>query len=147
MTVAASVPPTDLQGKVVLITGGSRGLGLAMAEAFAQAGSSIIIASRKRENCEEVAVRLTEQHGVEALGVGFNASDWDACDQLSQTCYDRFGSVDVLVNNAGLSPLYPSLKDVTEQLWDKTLGVNIKGPFRLATLIGDRMASGEGAPS
>lgn len=135
---------TDLAGKVVVITGGSRGLGLSMAEGFAHAGSSVVVASRKVENCEAVASRLTAQHGVRALGVEFNVSEWDACERLTQTCYDEFGRVDVLINNAGLSPLYPSLTAVSEQLWDKTLAVNVKGPFRLAALIADRMVAGEG---
>ncbi len=134
----------DLADKVVLITGGSRGLGLAMAEAFANAGSTVVVASRKAQNCESVAARLTEEYGTRALGVGFNVSDWDACDGLVETCYAEFARIDVLINNAGLSPLYPSLAEVTEPLWDKTLAVNVKGPFRLAALIGDRMAAAGG---
>jgi NAD(P)-dependent dehydrogenase (short-subunit alcohol dehydrogenase family) len=67
---------------------------------------------------------------------------WDEIDGLVEQAYDSFGRVDVLVNNAGMSPLYPDLESVTEELWDKVLGVNLKGPFRLTALVGTRMAAG-----
>ena len=67
---------------------------------------------------------------------------WDEIDGLVEQAYDTFGRVDVLVNNAGMSPLYPDLAAVSEELWDKVLGVNLKGPFRLTALVGTRMAAG-----
>ena len=73
-----------------------------------------------------------------------NVSDWDQCDALVAASYTEFGRVDVLVNNAGLSPLYPSLDQVSEALFDKVIGVNLKGPFRLSALIGTRMAADGG---
>ena len=133
-----------MHGKVALVTGGSRGLGKEMVTAFAAEGADVIIASRKLENCEKLAQSLREQYGCRALAVAGNVSDWEQCDALAETAYAEFGRVDVLVNNAGLSPLYPSLDQVTEALWDKVIGVNLKGPFRLATLIGTRMAAGQG---
>jgi NAD(P)-dependent dehydrogenase (short-subunit alcohol dehydrogenase family) len=69
---------------------------------------------------------------------------WDALDRLVEASYDRFGHVDVLVNNAGMSPLYQRLVDVSEDLYDKVLAVNLRGPFRLTALVGTRMAEGEG---
>jgi NAD(P)-dependent dehydrogenase (short-subunit alcohol dehydrogenase family) len=130
-----------LAGKVALVTGGSRGLGEAMVLAFADAGADVIVASRKLENCEAVAAQV-EKKGRRALAVGCHVGHWDELEGLVEQSYDTFGRVDVLVNNAGMSPLYPDLESVTEELWDKTLGVNLKGPFRLTALVGTRMAAG-----
>ncbi len=132
---------TPLAGKVALVTGGSRGLGEAMVLAFADAGADVIVASRKLENCQAVAAEV-EKRGRRALPVGFHVGHWDEIEGLVEKSYDAFGRVDVLVNNAGMSPLYPDLLSVTEELWDKTIGVNLKGPFRLTALVGTRMAAG-----
>jgi NAD(P)-dependent dehydrogenase (short-subunit alcohol dehydrogenase family) len=134
----------ELEGKVVLITGGSRGMGEQMAHAFAREGANVVVASRKFDNCVKVADELSGTYGVRALPVAFNASDWSQCDQLVAAAYDAFGQVDVLVNNAGLSPLYPSLDQVSEALFDKVIAVNLRGPFRLTAVIGTRMAQGAG---
>jgi NAD(P)-dependent dehydrogenase (short-subunit alcohol dehydrogenase family) len=133
-----------LQGKVALVTGGSRGLGREMVLAFAEAGASVVIASRKIDACEALAEDVSTRFGTAALAVAANVSSWDDCDALVAAAYDRFDRVDVLVNNAGMSPLYPSLDQVNEALYDKVLGVNMKGPFRLTSLIGTRMADGAG---
>lgn len=134
----------DLTDRVAVVTGGSRGLGLEMARAFAEHGADLVIASRKADACDEAAAAITAATGREAIGVGCHVGRWDDCDRLVDAAYDRFGRVDVLVNNAGMSPLYPSLPEVGEDLWDKVLAVNLKGPFRLASVIGARMASGAG---
>ena len=134
----------DLSDKVALVTGGSRGLGLAMATAFARHGAAVIVASRKQAACDAVAASITDETGRPAIGVAFNVSHWAECDRLVATAYDHFGVVDVLVNNAGMSPLYPSVSEVSEELFDKVIAVNLKGPFRLASLIGTRMAGGRG---
>jgi NAD(P)-dependent dehydrogenase (short-subunit alcohol dehydrogenase family) len=133
-----------LHGKVALVTGGSRGLGREMVLAFAEAGASVVIASRKIDACEALADEVSTRFGTAALAVAANVSSWDDCDALVAAAYDRFDRVDVLVNNAGMSPLYPSLDQVNEALYDKVLGVNMKGPFRLTCLIGTRMADGAG---
>ena len=138
-----STPPRDtaLAGKVALVTGGSRGLGRAMVLAFADAGADIVITSRKLDACKAVAAEV-EAMGRRALPVACHVGHWDEIDGLVEKAYDSFGRVDVLVNNAGMSPLYPDLESVTEELWDKVLGVNLKGPFRLTALVGTRMAAG-----
>jgi NAD(P)-dependent dehydrogenase (short-subunit alcohol dehydrogenase family) len=130
-----------LAGRIALVTGGSRGLGRAMALAFAEAGADVVIASRKMENCRAVAAEI-ETLGRRALPVACHVGHWDELDGLVEQSYDAFGRVDVLVNNAGMSPLYPDLTAVSEELWDKVLGVNLKGPFRLTALVGTRMAAG-----
>ncbi|WP_454198861.1 SDR family NAD(P)-dependent oxidoreductase [Nocardia sp. Marseille-Q1738] len=134
----------SLTDKVAVVTGGSRGLGKQMVLAFAEAGADVVIASRKPDGCAAVAEEVTERFGRRALPVACNVSDWSQCDALVETVYAEFGRVDVLVNNAGLSPLYPSLDQVTEALFDKVIGVNLKGPFRLSALIGGRMAAAGG---
>jgi NAD(P)-dependent dehydrogenase (short-subunit alcohol dehydrogenase family) len=133
----------DLSGKVALITGGSRGLGRAMALAFAHAGADLVIASRKLASCEETAHEI-EALGRRALPWACHVGDWSALDRLADAAYERFGRVDVLVNNAGMSPLYPSLAEVSEALWEKVLAVNLKGPFRMSANVGTRMAAGAG---
>jgi NAD(P)-dependent dehydrogenase (short-subunit alcohol dehydrogenase family) len=130
-----------LEGKVALVTGGSRGMGKSMVEAFAAAGTEVIIASRKRQHCDDVAHDVAGRFGRRALGVPCNVSVWADCDRLVDIAYAEFGRVDILVNNAGLSPLYPSLDQVGEPLWDKVIGVNLKGPFRLTASIGTRMVA------
>lgn len=134
----------EFEGRVVVVTGGSRGMGLEIVEAFAARGADVVVASRKLEKCEQVAADVRQRHGVRALAVGFNASSWQDCSRLVETVYSEFGTVDVLFNNAGASPLYPSLDQVSEEYFDKVISINLKGPFRLSALIGTRMAAGEG---
>ena len=133
----------DLTGKVAVVTGGSRGLGREMVLAFAQRGADVVVASRKIENCETVADEVRGL-GRRALAVAYHAASWTDADQLADAAYGEFGRVDVLVNNAGMSPLYPNLSAVSEELFDKVIGVNLKGPFRLSVNIGTRMVSAGG---
>lgn len=134
----------DLSGKVAVVTGGSRGLGREMVLAFATAGADVVIASRKQDSCHAVAGEVRDQTGRRALAVACHVARWEDCNRLVERSYGEYGRVDILVNNAGMSPLYPSLEEVSEELWDKVIGVNLKGPFRLSSLIGARMAEGEG---
>jgi NAD(P)-dependent dehydrogenase (short-subunit alcohol dehydrogenase family) len=110
-----------------------------MALAFAAQGADVVIASRKLEGCEAVAGEV-ERLGRNALPVAYHAGNWEDSNRLYEAVYEQFGRCDVLVNNAGMSPLYPSIDAVTEDLYDKVLDVNLKGPFRLSALIGTRMA-------
>lgn len=129
----------DMTDKVVVVTGGSRGLGRAMVEAFAARGADVVITSRKLPACEMLAQSVTESTGRRALGVACHVGHWDQCDQLFDTVYEEFGRCDVLVNNAGMSPLYDSLGSVTEALFQKVIDVNLKGPFRLSARFGEQM--------
>jgi NAD(P)-dependent dehydrogenase (short-subunit alcohol dehydrogenase family) len=133
----------DFTGKVVLVTGGSRGLGLAMVNGFAQRGADVIIASRKLDSCEEVA-RKVEAMGRRALPVACHMGKWADIEALVQKSYAVFGKVDVLINNAGMSPASLSSVTTSEDLIDKVLALNFKGPYRLSALVGSRMAAGEG---
>ena len=128
----------DLSGRTAIITGGSRGLGQQMALAFADHGANVVIASRKLENCEEVAEQVRSR-GVRAKAIAYHAASWADAERLAAESIAEFGAIDILVNNAGMSPLYPSLAEVTEDLYDKVMGVNLKGPFRLSALIATHM--------
>lgn len=137
-------PSFDLTGKVALVTGGTRGLGREMVAGLAQAGADVVIASRDAEACAAYAAEVTAATGRRSLPYGVHVGHWDELDGLVEAAYAAFGRVDVLVNNAGMSPLYDSVDAVSETLFDKVIAVNLKGPFRLAALVGTRMAAGAG---
>ena len=143
----SNLKPIDsfgLQGRVAVVTGGSRGLGREMVMAFARQGANVVIASRKIEACEALAETVRSETGQEALPVAFHAGRWSDCDDLAERTYEHFGQIDILVNNAGMSPLFGRVDELTEELYDKVLSVNLKGPFRLSSLVGTRMAAGAG---
>ena len=133
----------DLTGKVALVTGGSRGLGLEIAKTYARAGADIVVTSRKIDACE-AAVKEIERLGRRALAYAAHVGHWNEMPGLVEAAYDRFGRIDILVNNAGMSPLAPTLADISEELFDKVIGVNLKGPLRLSTMIGPRMVKAGG---
>jgi len=134
----------DLTDRTAVVTGGSRGLGREMVLAFAERGANVVIASRKLESCEALAKEVRERTGREALPIACHVGNWDQCDALIAASLERFGRIHVLVNNAGMSPLYPSLPEVSEALYQKVLDVNLKGPFRLSSLAGAHMAESGG---
>lgn len=135
---------SDLEDKVTVITGGSRGLGRQIAEAFAQRGATVVIASRKEDACLAAAEEIAAETGARAIGIGCHVGRWPDCDALVDRVYGELGRIDVLVNGAGSSPLYPSLDHVSEELFDKVMAVNVRGAFRLSALVGTRMAAGDG---
>ena len=111
---------------------------------LAEAGCDIVVNYKTdrasgEKTCEEVRAK-----GRRALAVAYHAGSWADAERLAEVAYAEFGTVDILVNNAGMSPLYPSLDAVSEELFDKVIGVNLKGPFRLSTIVGTRMAAGDG---
>jgi NAD(P)-dependent dehydrogenase (short-subunit alcohol dehydrogenase family) len=134
----------DLTGRVALVTGGSRGLGREMVLGLARAGADVVISSRKLAPCQELAALVETEYGCRALAHACHVGDWQEVEGLVRSAYDAFGKVDVLINNAGMSPLYADLPSVTEALYDKVFAVNLKGPFRLSALVGTRMAAGAG---
>jgi hypothetical protein len=131
----------DMTGKVAVVTGGSRGIGRAIVQALAEAGADVVIASRKLDACEAAAEGVRASTGRRAVAIACHVGRWADCDSLVAETLDRLGRLDVLVNNAGMSPLYASLDAVSEELYDKTLAVNLKGPFRLAVLAATHMAA------
>lgn len=136
----------DLTDRVVLVTGGSRGLGRQMALAAARCGADVVIASRKLEACQATATEIEAETGRAALPYAVHVGRWGQLDGLVDAAYGRFGRIDVLVNNAGMSPVYDKQTDVTEKMFDAVVNLNLKGPFRLSALVGERMvAAGRGS--
>jgi len=131
----------DLTGKVAVVTGGSRGIGRAIAQSLAEAGAEVVVASRKGDACEAAAAELTASTGRRALGVACHVGRWGDCEALVSRTVAELGRLDVLVSNAGMSPLYERLDAVSEELFDKTFAVNLKGPFRLGVLAATHMAA------
>ena len=136
-----SGPTFDLSGRVAVVTGGSKGLGRAMALGFAERGADVVVASRKLEGCEAVADEVRAL-GRRALPVACHVADWAQCEALVATTVAEMGRLDVLVNNAGIAPVPPNLLGVTEELFDKTIGVDLKGPLRLTALAAEHMEPG-----
>lgn len=121
----------DLTGKVAVITGGSRGIGLAIAEAYAAAGARLVIASRKQDACN-AAVAQIEANGGEALAIAAHTGDQEAIDRLIAQTTESFGGIDILVNNAATNPHFGPFLTAEESHWEKILDVNVKGYFRMA---------------
>lgn len=135
-------PLFDLSGKIAVVTGGSRGLGREMVLAFAARGADVVIASRKLENCETVADEVRVM-GRRAMAHSVHAAKWPELDAMIERIYGEWGRIDILVNNAGMGPAVAS-HEVTESLFDSVLGLNFKGPFRLASQVAKRMYDGDG---
>lgn len=129
----------NLEGKVALVTGGSRGLGRAMALGLAKAGADVVIASRKLESCQQVADAV-QALGRQALAVSAHAGQMESLDLLLEATYQRFGRLDILINNAGTNPVTAGLSDLTPELFQKVFEVNTKGPWYLASRAAPRMA-------
>ena len=104
----------------------------------------MVIASRKLDACEAAAEQVRVSTGRRAVAIACHVGRWGDCERLIAETLARAGRLDVLVNNAGMSPLYESLDAVSEELFDKTLAVNLKGPFRLAVLAATHMAAVKG---
>ena len=138
-----STPELNLKGKVALITGGTRGLGRAMAEGLAAAGANLVVASRTEDDCANAA-KAFEAQGVGALPVTCDVGKWADCDTLVEKAYDHFGKVDILINNAGMSSMARRPSDLSEDDFNRVFDVNVKGPYRLSALTGERMMEGDG---
>lgn len=130
--------PFDFSGRVVLVTGGTRGLGRAMAMAFARRGAKVLVSGRDAETCAKVEGELRAL-GSEAWGIPAHVGRWDAVGALADQAWATAGGVDILVNNAGMGATAPSSADMSEALFDKLMAVNLKGPFRLTALLAPRM--------
>lgn len=126
-----SDPSVDLKDKVAIVTGGSRGIGEAIARAFAKKGANVVISSRKIEGLQPVAEKI-QSEGGKATPIACHAGKEEQIQQLFQQTVDKYGKVDVLVNNAAANPYFGRMLDVDWAAWDKTFEVNTKGYFMMA---------------
>jgi NAD(P)-dependent dehydrogenase (short-subunit alcohol dehydrogenase family) len=120
----------DLTGRVAIVTGGTRGIGLSIAEGFVAAGAKVVVASRKADACRDVAAALSAAGG-EAIGVATHLGDLDGGKALVAATIERFGQLDVLVNNAATALTQP-IGEFTPDAWAKVYDVNLRGPVFLA---------------
>jgi NAD(P)-dependent dehydrogenase (short-subunit alcohol dehydrogenase family) len=133
-----------LEGKVALVTGATRGLGYAIALGLAEGGATVVVSSRKQESCDAAAEAITKATGVAAVPLALHVGQWEDIEPAIDHVYAELGHLDVLVNNAGIAPLSPTLEGVSESLFDKIIAVNLRGPFRLMAVAGARMAAAGG---
>ncbi|HEY1695421.1 MAG TPA: SDR family oxidoreductase [Polyangiaceae bacterium] len=136
-----------LEGKVCLVTGGSRGIGEAIVRTFAAHGARVVLAARKPEGVAAVAESIAKEHGADrVLGVAAHAGKEDECARLVKEAVARFGHIDVLVNNAGTNPYFGPMLNIDGPAWDKTFETNLKGYFWLARDVA-RLAIAREAPA
>lgn len=119
----------DLTGRVAIVTGGSRGIGLSIAHGFAAQGAKVVVASRKADACDLAVAEIAEAGG-EALAVTTHMGDLNSVNNLVDATLERYGQVDILVNNAA-NPLGVPMTDITPEMWEKSFTVNLRGPFFL----------------
>lgn len=127
-----------LPGKVALVTGGSRGIGRAIALGLAEAGADVVLASRKLPDLEVVAQEITRM-GRKALAVPANVRLLPEIDNLVKKAVEKFHHIDILVNNAGTNPVFGSVFNIDERAWDVVMGLNLKGYFFLSLAVGKVM--------
>ena len=125
----------DMTGKVAVVTGSTKGIGRAMAEGLARAGASVVVSSRDQARCDEAAADLRAATGAEVEGIACHVGDWDAIPEAVDRMRQRFGRLDVLVNNAGISPARDPVATISRELWRKVFSVNLEGPLRMAQCV------------
>jgi gluconate 5-dehydrogenase len=134
----------DLTGKVAIVTGSTKGIGRAMASGLAQAGATVVVSSRKQDLCDQVAAEIKAETGRTTLGLACHVGEWDAIPNFVNTVSDRFGRIDVLVNNAGITPTRMAPSEITLDVWRKIFSVNVEGPLRMVQCVAPIMRENGG---
>ena len=134
----------DLTGKVAIVTGSTKGIGRAMVEGLAAAGAAVVVSSRKQELCDAVADEIRAATGAEVMARACHVGEWDTVPAFVDAVVERFGHIDVLVNNAGINPARITATDMTLDYWRKVFSVNLEGPLRMAQLVAPVMRDGGG---
>lgn len=129
----------DLAGRVAIISGGSMGLGLQMAEGLAEMGANLVLCARKKERCEQAAETLSRNR-VQTLALGCDVRDKAAVQQVVEETLAKFGRIDILINNAGTSWGSP-IEEMTLEEWDKVISTNLTGTFLFCQAVGKAMAA------
>ena len=129
----------DLTGRVAIVSGGSMGLGLQMAESLAEMGANLVLCARKKDRCEEAAETL-RSHGIQVLALACDVKDKAAIQQVAAETLAKFGRIDILINNAGVSWGAP-VEEMTLEQWDKVLSTNLTGTFLFCQAVGKAMAA------
>ncbi|MCH8239467.1 MAG: SDR family oxidoreductase [Proteobacteria bacterium] len=129
----------DLSGKVAVVTGSTKGIGRAIAEAFAQAGAKVVISSRKEDKCNEVASAINDAGGC-SIAVPCNISHKQQLQALVEATLEEWGQIDVLVCNAAVNPYYGPLADIPEDAYDKIMDTNVKSNLWLCNMVIPQMA-------
>jgi 3alpha(or 20beta)-hydroxysteroid dehydrogenase len=135
--------PFSVAGRVVIVTGATKGLGHAFATGLAAAGARVVVSSRKQELCDAVAAEIVAAGG-DALPLAAHVGTWDALPGFVDGVLAHYGRVDGLVNNAGISPAFCALTEMTEAYWDKVMSTNVKGPLRMSVLVAPHMREAGG---
>ncbi|WP_282075680.1 glucose 1-dehydrogenase [Maribacter aquivivus] len=135
----------DLTGKVAVITGSSKGIGLSIAKGLAENGAKVVISSRKQDAVDAVAKEMQEA-GFEAIGIACHIGEADQRETLIAKTIEKYGRIDILVNNAAINPYYGPLEASDEEVFDKIMNVNVKAPWLLSNLAHPHMkAQGGGS--
>jgi NAD(P)-dependent dehydrogenase (short-subunit alcohol dehydrogenase family) len=131
----SAVPDFELRDRVAIVTGGSRGIGLAIAEGLVEQGARVVLSSRKQEDLDREAERINALHPASVTAIPAHAGRPADLERLVDAVMERFGRIDVLVNNAGTNPYFGPVVDATLEAWDKTFEVNLRGFFVLTQLV------------
>lgn len=123
----------QLEGKVAIVTGSSKGIGEAIAWGLAEHGAKVVISSRKQEAVDEVAARFREA-GMDAVGIACHIGIDEQRKALVEQTIAHFGGVDILVNNAAINPVFGPVEEASDSVFDKIMGVNVKAPWALSNL-------------
>ncbi len=130
----------NLEGKIAIITGSSKGIGKAIAKAFADCGATVVISSRKQDACEEVVTEF-KSLGLNAVAIACHVGDNDSRKNLAEKTIIECGGIDILVNNAATNPVYGPIEDAPLEAFDKIMNVNVKAPWDLANKCLESMKS------
>ena len=124
----------DLKGQVAIVTGCSTGLGVQMAKALANQGCNIVAVARRKNLIEEVAAQISAEYGVEAIAIPCDITDTEHVDAMVQQVYDKFGRIDILINNAGTGAVAPAV-DITDEQFYNEINIDLFGSFRVARAV------------
>ncbi len=125
----------DLSGKVAIVTGSTKGIGRAAAQGLAEAGAAVVVSSRKQDLCDAVAADIAAATGRDVLGLACHVGDWDAIPGFVDSVVERFGRIDILINNAGITPAREGPAEIDIAVWRKIFSVNLEGPLRMSQCV------------